>query len=84
MKRLVSPLPASMRHASDERDDQEHADVARILSGLPERHLAREAYESGSEHGADTARLAMLVHPEAAAALAEAVARAEERARRKR
>lgn len=53
----VRPLPRSKRHPSDYRNDQEHLEIARILSELPDRHPARIAYASGSWEGANTLSL---------------------------
>src|SRR3954465_8368013 len=57
----VHPLPQGRRHPSDYRDDDEHAEIARILSELPDRHPARVAYTSGSWDGANTLSLSRLV-----------------------
>ena len=57
----VNPLPFEKRHPSDYRDDSEHAQIARILSELPDRHPARVAYSSGSWEGANTLSLSRLV-----------------------
>jgi hypothetical protein len=56
----VKPLPQSLRHPSDYRDDIEHFEVARILSDLPDRHPARTAYSSGAWEGANTLSLSRL------------------------
>lgn len=59
--RRVPPLPRAKRHPSDYRDDREHAEVAHLLSSLPEKHPARIAYLSGSWEGANTLSLSRLV-----------------------
>jgi hypothetical protein len=59
--RRVTPLPRSKRHPSDYRDDIEHAEIAHLLSHLPERHPARVAYCSGAWEGANTLSLSRLV-----------------------
>ena len=56
----VKPLPQDLRHPSDYRDEIEHAEVARILSDLPERHPARMAYAAGTWEGANTLSLSRL------------------------
>lgn len=53
----VRPLPPSKRHPSDYRNDQEHLEIARILSELPDKHPARIAYASGAWEGANTLSL---------------------------
>ena len=57
----VRPLPPNKRHPSDYRDDQEHLEIARILSELPDKHPARVAYVSGSWEGANTLSLTRLL-----------------------
>ena len=57
----LRPLPRNKRHPSDYRNDQEHRELARILSDLPDKHPARVAYMSGSWHGANTLSLVRLV-----------------------
>lgn len=57
----VRPLPPSKRHPSDYRNDQEHLEIARILSELPDKHPARIAYASGSWEGANTISLMRLL-----------------------
>ena len=56
----VKPLAPDQRHPSDYRDDIEHAEVACILSDLPDRHPARTAYASGAWEGANTLGLSRL------------------------
>jgi hypothetical protein len=56
----LQPIPPERRHCADYRDDEEHAEVARILAGLPEDHPARVAYSSGAREAADSIGLA---HP---------------------
>ncbi|HZQ74608.1 MAG TPA: hypothetical protein VFB08_16950 [Burkholderiales bacterium] len=58
---LLRPLPPEKRHPADYREDSEHAEIARILSDLPERHPARVAYASGAWEGANTLSLSRLV-----------------------
>lgn len=53
----VRPLPPDKRHPSDYRNDQEHGEIARLLSELPDQHPARIAYSSGSWEGANTLSL---------------------------
>jgi hypothetical protein len=53
----VRPLPSNKRHPSDYRNDQEHKEIARLLSDLPDKHPARIAYASGSWEGANTLSL---------------------------
>jgi hypothetical protein len=57
----VRPLPPEKRHPSDYRDDAEHAQIALILSELPQNHPARVAYSSGAWEGANTLSLIRLV-----------------------
>ena len=57
----VRPLPREKRHPSDYRDDNEHAEIALLLSELPPKHPARVAYLSGSWEGANTLSLSRLV-----------------------
>ena len=57
----VRPLPPNKRHPSDYRNDQEHREIARILSELPDKHPARIAYSSGSWEGANTLSLMRFV-----------------------
>jgi len=57
----LHPLAPQKRHPADYRDDAEHAEIARILSELPERHPARIAYASASWEGANTLSLSRLV-----------------------
>ena len=57
----VNALPKCKRHPSDYREDDEHVEIARILSELPERHPARIAYCSGAWDGANTLSLGRLV-----------------------
>ncbi|HEX2567558.1 MAG TPA: hypothetical protein VHL85_11920 [Burkholderiales bacterium] len=57
----LHPLPPQKRHPADYRDDSEHAEIARILSELPERHPARVAYATGAWEGANTLSLSRLV-----------------------
>jgi hypothetical protein len=59
--RRVTPLPKAKRHPSDYRDEVEHAEIAHLLSHLPERHPARVAYCSGAWEGANTISLSRLV-----------------------
>ena len=56
----VKPLSQELRHPSDYRDEIEHAEVARILSELPDSHPARKAYASGAWEGANTLSLTRL------------------------
>jgi hypothetical protein len=55
------PLSAQERHPADYRGDAEHAEIARILSELPDRHPARVAYATGAWEGANTLSLSRLV-----------------------
>jgi hypothetical protein len=57
----VAPLPRDHRHPADYRDEEEHADVARILSELPADHPARVAYSAGAREASDSIALARLV-----------------------
>ena len=59
--RRVKPLAKAKRHPSDYRDDIEHAEIASVLSLLPEKHPARIAYSSGAWEGANTISLSRLV-----------------------
>ena len=54
MSANVQPLPPERRHPADYRDDLEHADVAAVLSELPEDHPARVAYLSRAREAADS------------------------------
>ena len=58
---VLHPLPPQKRHPADYRDDAEHAEIADILSELPDRHPARVAYASGAWEGANTLSLSRLV-----------------------
>lgn len=53
--------PPAVRHPADYRDELEHAEVARILSELPETHQARVPYETGAREAADSISLSWLV-----------------------
>lgn len=57
----VRPLPLNKRHPSDYRNDQEHREIARLLSELPDKHPARIAYASGAWEGANTLSLMRLL-----------------------
>jgi hypothetical protein len=67
-------IPPERRHPADYRDEIEHAEVARILSGLPENHPARIAYAAGAREAADSISLTHLVadHRDLVGALVEA------------
>jgi len=52
---------ATHRHPADYRDEQEHAEVARILSVLSEDHPARVAYATGAREASDSISLTWLV-----------------------
>ena len=56
---LIEPLPESQRHAADQRDDIEHAEVAAILSLLPDGHPARREYSAAQT--SDTLGLLKLI-----------------------
>lgn len=49
------------RHPAAYRDEIEHAEVAAILSELPEDHPARVAYSSGAREASDSIGTAHLV-----------------------
>jgi hypothetical protein len=55
------PIPPERRHRADYRDEQEHAEVACILSELPAEHPARLAYATGAREAADSISLTWLV-----------------------
>ena len=57
----LQPLPRERRHRADYRDEQEHAEVARILSELPAEHPARVAYSTGARKASDSVSLTWLV-----------------------
>ena len=59
MNSRVEPLPIARRHRADYRDELEHADVAAVLSELPEDHPARVAYCEG--HSSDSISLSYLI-----------------------
>lgn len=59
--RVIPPLPSQQRHRADYRDELEHAEVVRILSGLSEQHHARVAYAAGAGEAADSISLTHLV-----------------------
>ena len=61
MSANVQPLPPERRHPADYRDDLEHADVAAVVSELPEDHAARVAYLSGAREAADSLRMTHLL-----------------------
>lgn len=61
MREHVQPLPPERRHPVDYRDDIEHAEVAQIVSELPEHHAARAAYLSGARQAADSLSMTHLV-----------------------
>lgn len=50
-------LNVQIRNPADYRDELEHADVAGILSVLPEKHPARVAYATGAREAADSMSL---------------------------
>jgi hypothetical protein len=54
-------LSPDRRHRADYRDEEEHVEVAWILSGLPEGHPARIAYSSGAREASDSISLTWLV-----------------------
>jgi hypothetical protein len=53
--------PPEHRHRADYRDEEEHAEVARILSELPAEHPARIAYMTGAREASDSISLSWLV-----------------------
>jgi hypothetical protein len=55
------PTPPHQRHPADYRDELEHAEVARILSEIPEQHPARVAYATGAREAPDSISLSWLV-----------------------
>ena len=55
-ERVMQASP-SQRHPADYRDEIEHAEVVRTLSGLPEQHPARVAYAAGAREAADSISL---------------------------
>jgi hypothetical protein len=57
----LKPLAPERRHPADYRDEIEHADVARILSGLPDEHIAIYAYYTGARNAADSIGLTHLL-----------------------
>ena len=57
----MSASPSRHRHPAAYRDEEEHAEVARILSVLPEGHRARIAYMTGAREAADSISLSWLV-----------------------
>jgi hypothetical protein len=61
MTSALQPLPRERRHPADYRDDIEHAEVAAVLSELPEDHPARIAHYSGAREASDSIQLTHLV-----------------------
>lgn len=55
------PLARVQRHPADNRDDIEHAEVARILSELPDNHPARAAYLSAAPETLESISLGDLI-----------------------
>lgn len=49
------------RRPADYRDEIEHAEVARILSELPEEHPVCAAYSSGAREASDSLSMTHLV-----------------------
>ena len=78
-----SPISPEHRHLADYRDEIEHAEVARILSGLPVEHAARVAYSTGAREAADPIALSWLLadRSDPVAALVEAYLAATRRIR---
>jgi hypothetical protein len=54
-------LAPERRHRANYRDEIEHAEVAQILSALPERHPARVSYTAGAREASDSISLTWLV-----------------------
>ena len=61
MSQHLQPIPTSRRHPADYRDELEHAEVARILTGLPDEHPALISYVAGAREAADSISLTHLV-----------------------
>jgi hypothetical protein len=57
----VEPLPPSARHPADYRDELEHAEVARVLSELPDDHPACITYRTGAREASDSLSLSHLL-----------------------
>lgn len=70
----LAPTLPERRHRADCRDEEEHAEVARILSELPDEHPARIAYMTGTREASDSISLSYLVadRPHVVRALTEA------------
>lgn len=50
----LKPLAPERRHPADYRDEIERAEVAKILSELPDDHIALYAYYTGAREAADS------------------------------
>lgn len=61
MHPALHPTPPERRHCADYRDEQEHVEVARILSALPKDHPARIAHTSGAREASGSISLTWLV-----------------------
>jgi hypothetical protein len=57
----MQPLAKEKRHPADYRAELEHAQVAAVLSELPEDHAARAAYLSGAREASDSIQLSHFV-----------------------
>lgn len=57
----LKPLAPERRHPADYRDEVEHAEVVRILSELPEDHIALYAYYTGAREAADSLSMTHLL-----------------------
>jgi hypothetical protein len=57
----LRPLAKERRHPADYRDELEHAEVAKILSELPDDHIAIYAYYTGARGAADSIGLGHLL-----------------------
>lgn len=57
----LKPLAPERRHPADYRDEIEHAEVAQILSELPDDHIALYAYYTGARAASDSISLTHLL-----------------------
>lgn len=57
----LKPLAPERRHAADYRDEIEHAEVADILSDLPDDHVAIYAYYTAARSTSDSLSMTHLV-----------------------
>ena len=57
----LKPLALERRHRADYRDEIEHAEVVKILSELPDDHIAVYAYFTAARSAADSLTMTHLL-----------------------